>query len=508
MDAWAALAAGRIAEAERAFGALLARDPVHADALLGLAHAFSRRGDRLAAAGAARRAASLLPDRLDAQLQLADFLRDIGNFADAIVPLERAAALAPGVPRILARLADAYRLTARPGDAVAVASAAIASDSASVDALVALGFATLALERPDDADAVFCRALERDPANARALRGRGQVALERAAWSEADGFFDRALASAPADPDARFQRAVLDLRFGRVRAGWEGFGAIVDTEIDRARYFYSLCGVPLWDGSPLRGRRLLVSSSHGLGDHLMMARFFSRLPADGEITIESPPELLALFARSFPAFRFVLREPLQSPASMDVHIPIMNLPHALGVTDESDLLSRPYLRVDDAAVAGHRAAFAREPAGRRIGIAWHGNPKNRRERWRSAPLESWAPLAQVADLRFHALHLAVTDDERVRAPFPLACPSFADLDETAAFVGALDAVVTVDTSIVHLAGALGVPAFLANPVNSDFRWEIERTDSPWYASVEIVRQHAPGCWDDVFARIAQRLVRR
>jgi len=507
MDAWAALAAGRIADAERAFGALLVREPANADALAGLARAFSARGDRLAAAGAARRAAALAPERLDAQLLLADLLRDVGNFADAIAPLERARFLAPTDSRIAVRLADAYRLTARADDAFAVANAALEREPDAVDLLVASGFAALALDRLDLADERFCAALVRDARAHRALRGRALVANERAAWSDADGFFAEALAIAPDDPDARFGRAVLDLRFGRVRAGWAGFGAIVDTEIDRARYYYLLCGVPLWDGGPLHGRRLLVSSSHGLGDHLMMARFFARLPTDGSVTIESPPELLALFARNFPALRFVVREPLQSPASMDVHIPVMNLPHALGVADESELRSEPYLCADPAVVARHRAAFAREPGVRHIGIAWHGNPKNRRERWRTAPLSHWAPLAALADVRFHALHVVVSDAELETAPFALERHTLPDMEATAALVAALDGVVTVDTSIVHLAGALGVPTWLANPRHSDFRWGIERPDSPWYPSVRIVAQPEAATWDPVFPMIARSLVR-
>jgi len=480
-------------------------DPGDAATLVGLARDFSRRGERLAAVGAARRAAALAPERLDVQLAFADLLREIGNFADAIAPLERAAALAPGVARILARLADAYRLTARPAEACAVAGAAVEREPESVEARVALGFALLGLDRLGEADAEFCRALERDARNARALRGRGQVANERGAWADAHAFFAQAVASAPDDPDARFHRAIADLRFGRVREGWAGFGAIVETEVDRARYFYLLCGVPLWDGSPLRGRRLLVSSSHGLGDHLMMARFFARLPADGEVTVESPPELLALFRRSFPALRFVPREPLQAPASMDVHIPIMNLPHALGVATEADLRCAPYLRADAARSARDRAARVRDAGVREIGIAWHGNPRNRRERWRSAALEHWAPLARVPGVRFHALHVAVSDTERKAAPFPLACRPFADMDETAAFVCSLDAVVTVDTSIVHLAGAFGVPTFLANPLMSDFRWGIRRPETCWYQSVRVAWQPRPGDWLSVFTTIADAL---
>jgi hypothetical protein len=165
--------------------------------------------------------------------------------------------------------------------------------------------------------------------------------------------------------------------------------------------------------------------------------------------------------------------------------------------------SEPYLIADPARNVRENGVGASDV--REIGIAWRGNPKNRRERWRSAPLEAWAPLANVPGVRYHALALGVSDEERSRAPFPLHTYAFADMEETAGFVRSLDTVVTVDTSIVHLAGALGVPTVLANPVNSDFRWGIERTDCPWYASVEIVRQSDPGRWDDVFARIAERL---
>jgi hypothetical protein len=248
-----------------------------------------------------------------------------------------------------------------------------------------------------------------------------------------------------------------------------------------------------------------VSSSHGLGDHLMMARFFDRLPADGEITIEAPPELLALFVRNFPGRRFVPREPLQSPASMDVHVPVMNLPHALGIADEAGLHAASYLHADPARVAAWRREFAREPGLRQVGIAWRGNPKNRRERWRTAPLANWAALAAIPNLRLHALQVDVTDAELASAPFALRRHDFADMDDTAELIAALDAVVTVDTSIVHLAGALGVPTWLANPLMSDFRWGIGRPDSPWYPSLRVVWQTESGAWEPVFETIAGEL---
>lgn len=505
---WEALAAGRLADAERVFSGIVASDPADGDALLGLAAAFWHGGHRLAAAGAARRAALTRPDHLESRLTLGTMLRAIGNFAGALPEFEAALRLDEGNPVTLRELAAVYGFLQRPEDALRAALAARERDPSSAASVVCLADALLANERPAEAAAAYREALQRDPGAHRAATGLGRVALERARWDDARSAFEHALAIAPGDADARYERALLDVRYGRYAAGFAAFGAIMDTESNAARYYYALCGVPVWDGSPLAGRRLVIASEQGLGDHVMMARFFAGLPAVGtSVTVEAPSPLLTLFERSFPSVRFIERTHLQSPAAMDVHLPIMQLPRLFGIASESDISGARYLRADPRRVDAYRAMLGAEPNLRHVGIVWRGNPKHAQDRRRAAPLEHWAALAALGGVRFHSLQFEAGDAELDAAPFPLAPAhrSIRDLDDTAALMSALDAVVSVDTASVHVAGALGRPVWLANPLVGDFRWGIARSDSPWYAGLRIARQARAGEWAPVFETIAAEL---
>ncbi len=483
-------------------------DSGDAVALLGLTLAFRQGGHRYAALGTARRAVATGPALLDARLVLAALERQIGDVNGALRTLLDARTLAPRYPVLLRLLADVYRRARRPADALDTARLALTCE-ASLDNIVCVGDALVACESLDAAENVYRRALSIDGRLVRAMFGLGRIALLRSDWQGAWALFTAARDIAPNDPDIRYNLALLDLRFERYAAGFAAYPAIMDTESDGARYHYHHEGIPLWNGEPPAGRRLLIGTDQGLGDHLMMARFFDRLPAnDGEVTVETPPELLALFARSFPSVRFEPFAHWRSPATMDLHLPIMQLPRIAAVARPSDLAGEAYLRADARRVAARRAMLGRSV--RHVGIAWHGNRLNSRERWRAAPLDAWAPLAAVRDVQFHALHLDVERAELDAAPLPIhPMPLHVrSMDDTAALMGALDAVVSVDTSIVHLAGALGRPVWLANPLVSDFRWGINRATTPWYASLRIVGQTASDVWRPVFERIAADLARR
>ncbi len=520
---WRALAAGRVVEARNAFAAMVMSAPGQPDAWIGLTLALWRSGDRFAALGAARRAVAHNPDIVDAPLILAGIQRQVGDVAGAQDTLEIARRRYPDNAALLRLLSDVYRRARRLDDAYATAQRALEVDSASISSIVCWADALLATERYEGADKAYRVALALDPNDVRAAFGLGRLALQRADWSGAYDAFQRARVLAPNDPDIIYNLALLDLRFGRYAYGFARYPLIMDTSSDEARYYYYHEGVPLWNGDAIAGRRLVISSDQGLGDHIMMARFLAALPAaTPPIIVETPPPLLSLFTRTFPHLRFERFTHWQPAYTMDVHLPITQLPHIAGIASATDIVARTaaadvgsgaYLRADAERVAAWRSridagATPRDGAAvRTIGIVWHGNRVNTRERWRGAPLEHWAPLAALPNVRFHSLQFEATDAELAAAPFPLEPThrAISDFDDLAAAMTALDAIITVDTAAVHLAGALGVPTYLANPLISDYRWLIEGEATPWYATVNVIRQPTPDAWAPVFQSIAQAL---
>jgi len=485
------------------------RAPHDAGAWHGLALAFAAEGDHVAALGAARRAALENPNFLAAQLTLGRLCEQIGYAQDAIAAFEAASHLAPLNAAVLRRLADAYRRGGRVKDALILADAAAVLDPQSALTYLCLGDALLANRVAPAARRMYGRALAIDPQLALAECGAGAVSLTDADWSEACAAFERALMLDPDCAEARYNLALLELRFGNYRAGFAGYRAIVQTAEQRPRYHYYYAGVPLWDGDVLGDRRLVIAYEQGLGNQIMMARYFNELPRFGRaITIEAPPAILSLLRRNFPGLTFARFTHWQSLDTMDVHLPLMQLPAVLNVAEETQIAHGvPYLVADPLRLEAFRKRLQLEPDVRHVGIVWHGNRDNAREPWRAAPLKAWASLAGVPGVRFHSLQFGATPDELSQLPFR-AEPThelIAEMDDTAALAGLMDLIITVDTSMVHLAGALGRPTWMVSPFASDYRWGIGRTDSPWYLTLRIFGQRDRDDWEPVFAAMGAEL---
>lgn len=493
------------------FALEVGRAPGNAAGWHGLAQAFAGEGHLAAALGAARRAAGENPSFLAAQLTLGSLCEQTGYARDAIAAFEAAGRLAPLNADVLRRLAGAYRRGKRVKEALAIADAAAQLDPQAAATYLCLGDALLANEATLAAGRMYDRALAIDPRLALAECGRGAVYLIDARWTDARAAFERALVLAPDCAEARYNRALLDLRLGDYGAGFAAYPAIMNTVEQRPRYHYYYAGIPLWDGAQLGERRLVIAFEQGLGNQIMMARFFNELRQfGGAIAIETPPTMLSLLRRNFPDLHFVRFTHWQPLDVMDVHLPLMQLPAVLNVRDESRIANGiPYLVADPVRIEALRHRLHLEPEIRHVGIAWHGNRENARDRWRAAPLSAWAPLAGVPGIRFHSLQLDATPAELSGAPFALA-PTHElihDMDDTAALAGLMDLIVTVDTSIVHLAGALGRPTWMPNPLLSEYRWGIDRVDSPWYPTLRIFTQRGRDDWRPVFSEIATNLSR-
>jgi hypothetical protein len=256
---------------------------------------------------------------------------------------------------------------------------------------------------------------------------------------------------------------------------------------------------PLWTGEALAGRRLLVWAEQGLGDTLQFVRYAALLAGQGvDVVVEVQPELERLVRQSLPQVEVVARG--QRLPQFDVHAPLMSLPHLLHTRLDTIPAEVPYLFAEEAA----DRLGARD--GRlRVGLVWAGNPQHKNDRRRSLNPNVLAPLSSLRDIQWFSLQPGTT------TPPPLdlvdLTADLTDFADTAALLMQLDLVVTVDTSVAHLAGALGRPVWILLPYAADWRWLVERSDSPWYPSARLYRQSAPGDWPSVVERLRADLAK-
>ncbi|MEA1673853.1 tetratricopeptide repeat protein [Nitrospirillum sp. BR 11163] len=502
-------AMGQLPGAIAAFRMAAALDPGNADIRVTLGMALEAEGDKAAALSAYADAIRRDADNAPAFLGLGNVLADRGRAAEAMAAYARALHLAPDWPDALTNLGLALQADGQLDQALALHRRAtqLAPDAANVH--VNLGTALQLAGQGAAAVDSYRRAVALTPGDATCLSNLGQALAEQGQVSEALAVHGQAAALAPDNGVVRFNQALAWLLAGDDARGWPAYawrwrGGVEDLA-DRG------FAVPEWRGEDLTSRTLLVHAEQGLGDTLQFVRFLSRLPRDGRVVLEVQPPLLALLRASLAhgdlADVEVVARGRPLPA-FDLHVPLMSLPAALGVRDAAGLaVPGPYLKAD----ADHARAWRDQlvPDVLNIGLAWSGNPKHRADRLRSVPLADLAgPLAALGV----ALWPVQTDrrrgDEEVLSALGVTNVALNGFTDTAALLAGLDLVITVDTAVAHLAGALGRPVWLLLPYAPDWRWRLESQDTPWYRATRLFRQEHQGDWAPVIRRVVAALEAR
>lgn len=371
------------------------------------------------------------------------------------------------------------------------------------------GRAYQGLGRFAEAHAAFERALAAGR-SAERLRDRGWARHKLGRFAEAIADFDAALALDPDDADAETCRGLSRLICGDYPGGLADYEARY-----RRRHFPVTvpagCAAPLWRGEAVAGKRVLVFAEQGLGDAIQFARMARPLAALGAaVTLAVPRRLLRLLA-PLAGDGVVVRD-LADVGDADLAVPLLSLPHRLGVTLATIPWSGPYLRAEPERVARWRQHLG-DDRRRRVGVVWQGNPAGAIDVGRSPPLASLEPLARQVGIRLIALQkthgLAQLDGlpagmavETLGGAFDSGPDGFLD---TAALMTLCDAVVSGDTAVAHLAGALGLPAYVLLQSVPDWRWGSRAAATPWYPSLRLIRQETPGDWRGVGARLAALL---
>ena len=496
---------GRSDEALQSYEAALRCDPGHAEARHNRGVALSALQRLEAALEDFDAALAIRPAYRDAQVSRAATLMQLGRLEDALEAYTKITAVWPAqfdgwlnhgvVLERLGRLEDALESFAR----------AVDLNPASVEAHYGQGVALAGLERLDEALACYERALELCPDHTQAHNNRGVVLAGLGRHETAIAAFDKVLAREPENADVAFNKAFQLLTLGRYAEGWRLH------EWRKRKREPSGCRAfaqPLWSGrEPIKGKTVFLHWEQGLGDTLQFCRYAKLVQARGaKVVMSVQAPLKALVARAFPGVEVL--GPDLVPVDFDYHSPLMSLPLALGAELGSIPSPEGYLSAEPSLREAWRERLG--PAARpRVGFVWSGNPTHKNDRNRSLPLAKLEVLLRTdvewiclqKDLRPGEADLLQTLGAR------RVSDQLFDFDQTAALVAELDLVITVDTSVAHLAGALGKSVWVLLPFNPDWRWLLGRNDSPWYSGARLFRQPRPGDYDSVLREVACELAR-
>lgn len=412
------------------------------------------------------RALSMAPDFVAALNTHAATLYRQGDFDAALADLRRATALAPDDTESLANLAAQLETAGLLDEAVQTAQRAVA-------------------QAPDNAHAQATLGI--------ALKAQGHM-------NEARTALERAIELNPKQVDANWSLGLLQLIEGDFENGWWNY-----------RWRWALEHRPcpftdrkLWDGGPLNGDSILIHAEQGLGDALQFARLIPDVVAQGgSVTFACHPPLVGLFKAGFAAVGLgesvTVHPHDQDMPQTDWHAPLLGLPYLLAVT--LDTTPKPGALLQNA--AGKTLPLPPHPKGRgpKVGLVWSGNPKQRNNRNRSAPLSVFADLIRDADAQFYSLQMGANDADRALLDglddLVDLSSMIGDFQDTAALIEEMDVVISVCTSVAHLSGAMGKPTWVMLAHVPDFRWLLDRADSPWYPSARLFRQKAPQDWGSV-----------
>ncbi|MBV9117086.1 MAG: tetratricopeptide repeat protein [Acetobacteraceae bacterium] len=458
----------RADEAAWLFARAVAGDPTHQGARINLARALlaaSRTDQALEAAEAGLKA---FPDAAELHFVRGTALNTFRRSEEAAVALARAVALDPGHAPSRLNLGNAEADLDRLDEAERHIRAALRLAPCLVEAHASLGFVLTALGRLDEARAACAAAIALAPdfaqahwnlATAALLAGDFETGFREYEWRKCHD---------------RFRRDFIDLP-GHV-----------------------------WNGEAMDGRHVLVQAEQGLGDTIQLSRYMTPIAARGaRVTLACDRRLIPLL-RHTPGLDAAIDRFGPLPA-YDRWIDQMSLPRVFATTPATIPSPSGWLAAPDpAAVAGFAAEL---PAGRRVGIVWAGNPAHSNDRRRSLPPPAVARLAAAAGARLVSLQVGPRAAEAGQYGFHDLSPRLTDYAATAAAVSALDLVLCVDTSVAHLAGALGRPAWVMLPYAPDWRWMLGRDDTPWYQSLRLFRQDRPGDWASVTDRAGTALAR-
>ena len=494
---------GNLPEAERLYRQILDANSSHAGAKHFLGVVALCTGRAQFAVECIREAVRLDPNQHDIFYNLGIALQAHGDVNGAVASFRLALERRPNNAACLNNLGNALAKLGRLDEAIADFREALRLQPGASAVLNNLGAALKDQGKLEEAKTTLREALRVQPAFLEALNNLGLVFQEELMLAEAAAYFNQALRLKPDSGEVHFNLAYIWLMQGQFERGWAEF----EWRFRRPETPARNLGRPVWNGEPLNGRTILLHFEQGLGDTIQFIRFAPLVKrSGGTVIVECQPSLVPLLERCAGVDRVVASGSTLPP--FDVSAALMSLPFLLRTTLDTVPAVIPYLRVSADREEFWRKRLA-DLGGLKAGIVWRGSPNHQGDRLRSMALSAFAPLARVPDVNLVSLQHGPGSEElsnwTERNAIVDLGTQFESFAETAAAMANLDLVISVDTAVVHCAGALGVPTWVLLRAAPDYRWMLGRRDSPWYPTVRLFRQARWGDWSGVINEVAAAL---
>jgi tetratricopeptide (TPR) repeat protein len=494
--------AGRYDKAETIYKKILKKDAENIGALHMLGLLAQKNGRPERAIQLLIKAAKLDPRRPEILCDLGNTFKTLERHKDAIKAHRMVLTMLPNSPEAHSNLGSAYKAAGKAGKAVICFESALKMRPKDVELKYNLGNGLVASERYEEAEEILRQVVYEKPDHIQAQINLSAALKEQGRYDAATRRYQKAIAAVPDSAEAHWNHGLTLLAMGNYADGWDEY----EWRTLLPGFAMQAMDRPQWQGEDLDGRTLLVHAEQGLGDTLQFIRYLSFLRnTDGEVIFACPDRLIPLVQGFAADIRVV---PLNKKVPHEVQAPLMSLPRLFHETLPFEPQGGRYLDPEPDRVA-HWADQLGAGAARRIGICWQGSTGYRNDGRRSIPLLNFEPLARIDNIELVSLQQGEGTEQIAEMPWRDRITDLtADMDHDGAFtdtlavMASLDLVVTSDTAIAHLAGAAGIPVFMALCHLPDWRWSLKGQSSPWYSSMRLFRQETAGDWTSVFNQIA------
>ncbi len=430
-----------------------------------------------------------------------------GRYAKALPHFERMRQLAPPTTELQLRVARCLEGMNRFDEAIAICKSVLDREPDEIPAHGIIANANIQSARLTEAEAGLRTALQ--TLESPDLHQNLAVCLVRQGRvDEAIAEADAALRMNPQSPELQYSKSLLLHFAGRLEESWPLFES--RWKLGTMDSWRHLTDKPIWDGSPLNGKRILLYAEQGLGDTIQYARY-ATLVAErgGRVTLEVQPALRELMKTLPGVDRVIARS--EAVGEFDTLCPLLSLPGVFKTSLQTIPATVPYLHADPQKLGRWRSIIPPEPEKLKIGLVWVGGPLLREDHLRSAPLSAFAPLAAVPNTRFYSLQKGPAAAQASHPPAGMELvnldPLIGDFSDTAAAIAHLDLIISVDTSVVHLAGAMARPTWALILRNTCHTWLLDRETTPWYPTLRLFRQTTLGQWPGVIGQVVEELLK-
>lgn len=443
------------------------------------------------------------PSHIGAYYNLGNVYRDIGHIDEAVSCYKKTLQLNPNYAEAYINLGILFRVKGNIDLELSCYQKAIQINPNAIGAYYNLGHAYREIGRFDEALICYRKVLQLDPNNVNAYMNLGLVLRIKGRHHETKDCYQKVIELNPNDANAHWNLSNVLLLLGDFEQGWKEFEWFRKTDdcLKRQRTFPER----LWDGFDLEGLTILLHAEEGFGDTIQFIRYATLVAMRGAtIIIESQKELTSLL-RNIKGIKSVISRGEKLP-EFDIHCPLMSLPRIFNTTLNNIPANIPYLSADSELVRKWGEKILQDNSKFKIGLVWSGGGLPFKK---SCSLEIFSPLADIQNITFYSLQKGEPAKQAHNPPKGMQLIDytydFKDFSDTAALIQNLDLVITVDTAVSHLSGALGKPVWTLLPFVPDWRWFLEREDSPWYPTMRLFRQPSLGDWESVIGMILKEL---